>query len=89
MTWMSLLWSLAVSLPLAVILILQMILAAKREDQWMRIFSVKSLEIPGTSMDGEREEVFKIPKPDMRKRMSVPIPMPDALRTAMSTRREK
>ena len=89
MIWMSLLLSLAVSLPLVALNIMQLILSARREREWTRIFSVKSLEIPGTSMDGKIDEVLKLPRPDTRKRMSVPIPMPDSLRAAMSMRREK
>jgi hypothetical protein len=89
-TWMSLLLSLAVSLPLAGIIVLQLIMSAKREEQWMRIFSVKSLEIPATSMAGEQEELLKLPKPDNRKRISVPVPMPDFARNAYaSMKREK
>lgn len=82
----SLLSFLAGSLPLAVLLYLQERLHNEREEQWTRIFSVHSLMIPKTSMDAEQEKPAAIKKPDLRQRLSVPVPMPDDLREAMRKR---
>jgi hypothetical protein len=72
----SLLSFLAGSLPLAALLAYQIWMSNSREEKWMRIFSVKSLEIPATTMEGE--EPGKTPlKPDMRKRLTVPLGVPD------------
>lgn len=47
----------------------------------MRIFSVHSLQIPNTSMDVREPERLAAPAIDKRKRVSIPVPMPDFLRT--------
>jgi hypothetical protein len=69
---------LAGSLPPLVLLYLRERMHQEREQQWMRIFCVKSLEIPSLSMAGEPEqEEMKVPKPDTRKRLSIPLAVPD------------
>lgn len=73
---------LAGSLPFAVLLYLQMAQHREREKEWMRIFSVHSLMIPKGSMEPEQEKPPVLPKPDLRKKLSIPVPMPDQLREA-------
>lgn len=86
MTLMNLLCFLAGSLPLAALLYLQMREHREREKEWMRIFSVHSLLIPKASMDAEQEKPAALPKPDLRKKLSIPVPMPDQLREALKKR---
>jgi hypothetical protein len=75
---MNLLAFLAGSLPALALLYLRERMHQERESQWMRIFSVKSLEIPGTSMESSQptEENEKRAR-DNRKRLSIPLPVPD------------
>lgn len=86
MVAMNLLYFLAGSLPLAVLLYLQAKQHQKNQEQWMRIFSVASLMIPKASMDAEQEKPPTQPKPDLRKKLSIPVPMPDQLREALKKR---
>jgi hypothetical protein len=74
---MNLLAFLAVAI-LAGVLAFQMWLYDKNQKSWMRIFSVKSLEIPPQSMDASQptEENEKRAR-DNRKRLSIPLPVPD------------
>ena len=86
MTVMNLLCFLAGSLPLAALLYLQQRQHNQREEQWTRIFSVHSLMIPKASMDAEQDKPPAMPKPDLRKKLSIPVPMPDQLREALKKR---
>jgi hypothetical protein len=80
MTMMSLLIFLAGSLPPLVLLYLRERMHQEREEQWTRIFCVKSLEIPQRSMDGNVKEE-KAQKPlDTRKRLSFPLPIADSVK---------
>ena len=78
LTLNNLLMFLAGSLPPLVLLYLRERMNAEREKAWMRIFCVKSLEIPSQSMGAEPESEEKKPKPpDTRKRLSFPLPVSD------------
>ncbi len=69
---------LAGSLPPLALVYLRERMHAEKEAQWMRIFSVKSLEIPGTSMDASQlKEEVKTPKVDNRKRVRTYLPVSD------------
>lgn len=77
-TLSSLLMFLAGSLPPLVLLYLRERMHAERETEWMRIFCVKSLEIPSQSMAASPEPEEVKPKPvDKRQRLSFPLPVPD------------
>lgn len=72
---------LAGSLPPLVLLYLRERMHNERDREWMRIFSVKSLEIPATSMEREpQKEEIKVKGPDLRPRRSIPLPVSDAAR---------
>jgi len=73
----SLLCFLAGSLPPLVLLYLRERMHQEREEQWMRIFSVKSLEIPQGSMDANQPKEEKTKPVDNRKRLSFPLPVAD------------
>ena len=73
----SLLMFLAGSLPPLVLLYLRERMHQEREREWTRIFCVKSLEIPPPSMGDSQEKEAVKPKPDLRKRLSFPLPIPD------------
>ena len=76
--WTNLLPFLAGSLPLLVLLYLRERMHQDRENQWMRIFSVKSLEIPPQSMDvNQPTEEMQAKAKDNRKKLSIPLPVPD------------
>lgn len=74
---MNLLAFLAGSLPTLILLAYLQRMNAEREQQWMRIFSAKSLEIPATTMDGSPAKEETKLRPDTRKRLSVPLPVSD------------
>jgi hypothetical protein len=74
----NLLTFLAGSLPPLVLLYLRERMHAERAREWMRIFCVKSLEIPSESMAVSPEQVeMKVKKPDTRKKLSFPLPVSD------------
>lgn len=80
-TLIPLLTFLAGSLPALVLLYLRERMHQEREREWMRIFSVKSLEIPQTSMDASApKEQVAVKAPDLRPRRSIPVPVSDAAR---------
>jgi len=81
LTLSLLLTFLAASLPPLVLLYLRERMHQEREREWMRIFSVKSLEIPATSMDASTpKEQVTVKGPDLRPRRSIPVPVSDAAR---------
>jgi len=66
------------SLPPLVLLYLRERMHQERESQWMRIFCVKSLEIPQISMDASQPtEEVKAKAADKRKRLSIPLAVSD------------
>lgn len=79
---MNLLAFLAGSLPTLILLAYLQRMNAEREQQWMRIFSAKSLEIPATTMDGSPVKEETKLRPDTRKRLSVPLAADDYAKDA-------